>query len=399
MTQQHALMGGKLYVYMRPRSTKWQCRAYLNGRDWRRSTGEDSLSHAKDIAEDWYFELRGKSRAGILKAPTEEKKDGMTFAEAGDLFFKEYLAINEGTISPKYIETMRMRYDIHLKPYFGKMVVTDINQGTVQDFRVHRQTSHKNHYTGAVVRPSRSTVKQEVVVVRHVLSTAHRHGKLPSLPLIAEPFKRSPKVDHLAWFSPEEYKRLYTATRERAKNPIRERWRSACETLHDFVLFMTNTGLRPSEALKLRFQDVRIIRDPSSGDRILDIHVVDGKRGVGRCLSMPGAVLPFERLFRRAGKVPNARMFKNTQRMLLNTILDELDLKRDYQGKPRTAGSFRHSYFCFRVLAGADLEELSKNGRTSVDMLKKYYLPHLSGYVDTGKINMRQTRSWGLEAK
>ena len=32
------------------------------------STKEDGLPQAKEFAEDWYLELRGKARAGILKA-------------------------------------------------------------------------------------------------------------------------------------------------------------------------------------------------------------------------------------------------------------------------------------------------------------------------------------------
>ena len=410
MTQQHALMGGKLYLYMRPRSSNWQCRAYIGGRDWRRSTGEDSLSHAKDIAEDWFFELRGKKRAGLLDAdtppvtsrgsaegPRKAKTNEMSFSEAGELFFKEYQAINGMNVSAKYIETMRLRFNTHLEPFFGKWAVTDINQGTVQNYRVHRQTSHRNHYTGQISRPSRSTLKQEVVVVRHVLSTAHMHGKLPSMPLIVEPFTRSPKVDHLAWFSPEDYRKLYKETWRRTQSPPRERDRNSYKELHDFVIFMANTGLRPSEAKKLRFQDINIISDKATNERILDIHVVDGKRGVGRCLSMPGAVRPFQHLFKRANFEKKARVFTKIPRTLLNAVLDHLGLKRDYQGKPRTAGSLRHSYFCYRVLAGADKEELAKNGRTSVEMLDKYYLPHLKGYVDTAKINMKQTRNWGVE--
>ena len=57
----HKLMGGKLNVYPRENSGYWQCSAYLNGRNHRISTKEDSLARAKQVAGDWYLELRGKS--------------------------------------------------------------------------------------------------------------------------------------------------------------------------------------------------------------------------------------------------------------------------------------------------------------------------------------------------
>ena len=39
----------------------------FRGQDRRTSTKEESLSKAKDIAEDWYLQLRGKLRTGEIK--------------------------------------------------------------------------------------------------------------------------------------------------------------------------------------------------------------------------------------------------------------------------------------------------------------------------------------------
>jgi hypothetical protein len=88
----------------------------------------------------------------------------------------------------------------------------------------------------------------DIVTLRQVLKTASRHGWLPYLPDLSAPYRTSGKVVHSAYFSPNEYKQFYEATRGRAKNPKKERWRTACEDLHDYVLFMINSGLRPDEA-------------------------------------------------------------------------------------------------------------------------------------------------------
>ena len=45
------------------------------------------------------------------------------------------------------------------------------------------------------------------------------------MPDLSSPFRASGKVSHRPWFSPEEYKALYTATRERAANPPKPRWK------------------------------------------------------------------------------------------------------------------------------------------------------------------------------
>ena len=86
----HDLMGGKLHVYKRENSRHWQCSTYLAGKNRRKTTKEESLAHAKEIAEDWYLELRGKARAGQLAS-------GPTFKRAVDAFLQEYEPLTVGT--------------------------------------------------------------------------------------------------------------------------------------------------------------------------------------------------------------------------------------------------------------------------------------------------------------
>ena len=148
---------------------------------------------------------------------------------------------------------------------------------------------------------------------------------------------------------------LYKATRERAQNPKNPRWRAACEQLHDYVLFMVSTGLRPDEASNLEFRDVTVVRDEGSrGAQILEI-MVRGKRGTGYCKSMPGAVLPFRRVQKRREGKPTDIVWGKVQRELLNSILEELNLKHDREGNERTAYSLRHTYVCMRLMEDADI--------------------------------------------
>ena len=243
---------------------------------------------AKDIAEDWYLGLKGKFRAGELK-------HGKTFKVAAEQFRREYEALTAGERNPKYVKGHWDRLRVHLEPFFGDRVLSEITPGLVQEYRVHRATSRTDPKTGEPKRPSRATLHHEIVTLRHVLKTAERHGWLTFVPNLSPPYKSSGKISHRAWFSPAEYKQLYEATRRRADDPPKPRWQWACEQMHDFVLFMVNTGLRPDEAWRLEFRDVEIVEDADSNETILEISV-RGKRGVGYCKSMPGAVLPFERL-------------------------------------------------------------------------------------------------------
>jgi integrase len=403
MSEHHTILGGKVHVYRRPNSSSWQCASYLAGKNRRTTTKEDSLSKAKEVAEDWYLQLRGKLRDGELKS-------GKLFREAGKLYLREFDIITQGERSPTYARGQHARTDGHLIPFFGNMVLPEITSGKVNEYRIRRLEQSKAQRGKPLAH---NTMHQEIVTLRQIFKTALRHGWIDHLPDLSEPYRSSPKISHRAWFSPEEYKQLYEATRKRALDPKQPRFRWEAEQLHDYVLFATNTGLRPDEAMRLQFRDVMVVEDEGSGQTILEIEV-RGKRGVGYCKSTAGAVHPFERLKARTrpdggpGRSgsrtasiangewhepgPTDLLFPKWPRDLFNAILEEEKLRTDRDGRPRTAYSLRHTYICLRLLEGADIYQIAKNCRTSVEMIEKYYAAHLKTRLDASAINIMKPR-------
>ena len=379
MTAIHQVFGGKVQIFRRPNSRFWQCSASVGGKQRRGSTKQESLAQAKDVAEDWYLGLKGKAQAGELKS-------GKTFKQAAARFIDEFEVITRGERSPKYVENHKRRIENHLIPFFGTKVLSEITSGLIQDYRIHRMRTEPGGKP-----PARNTLHQEMVCLRQTLKTANRQGWLEHLPDMTSAYRGSGKISHRAWFSPEEYKQLYTATGERARNPLKERWRSACEDLHDYVLFMVNSGLRPDEALRIQVRDIEIVADGPKREKILHI-VVRGKRGVGYAKTMPGAVLPFTRIVERHKRGPSDLIFPTIQRELFNTILGELDLKRDREGNARTTYSLRHTYICMRLMEGADIYQIAKNCRTSVEMIEKYYASHIKNMLDASAINVMRSK-------
>ncbi len=117
---------------------------------------------------------------------------------------------------------------------------------------------------------------------------------------------------------------------------------------------MANTGLRPDEVKRLEFRDVAIVDD-------YDIEETDF-------------------------------IFSTSPRELLNAVLDETRLKVDRDGNSRTAYSLRHTYICFRLMEGADIYQIAKNCRTSVEMIEKYYASHIKTNLDASAINVKKKR-------
>ena len=379
MTEKHTILGGKVHVYKREESPIWQCSTYLKGKNRRVSTKEASLGKAKDFAEDWYLDLRGKNSRGEIK---NEK----TFKYAADRFVMEYEIMTEGERNAKYTQDHQARLRNHLLPYFGKMGLSEVTSGAVQDYRIMRLNGGDGFKP-----PARSTMQHEMVTLRQVLKTALRHGWVEYLPDISAPYRASAKVVHRAWFSPDEYKQLYEATRQNARDAKGKSWEWAAAQLHDKILFMANTGIRPDEANWLEYRDVEIVKDDATSETILEIEV-RGKRGVGYCKSTTGAVRPFERMVKRNQPDPTDRLFPVDHKKQFNGILVKQDLKFDREGNRRTLYSLRHSYISFRLLEGADIYQIAKNCRTSVEMIEKHYAAHLKNSLDAAAINRRRTK-------
>jgi integrase len=235
---------------------------------------------------------------------------------------------------------------------------------------------------------------------------------------LSPPYRTQGKIVHRPWFSPAEYKQLYEATREYAREPFHDHYKWSAEQVHDYVLFMANTGLRPDEAKNLQHRDVTIVTDDATGERILEIEV-RGKRGIGFCKSMPGAVITYERLLARRlpglpqGKrarrrraelgiqdepdqvkypQPTEPVFPGNHIKLFNGVLARADLKTDRDGNARTAYSLRHTYICMRLMEGADIYQIAKNCRTSVEMIEKFYAAHIKNTLDAASINVRRSK-------
>jgi integrase len=379
MSETHEILDGKVKVYKRGRSSVWQCSTYLEGRNRRATTKHTDLNLAKDFAENWYFTQRGKRAAGELVI-------GQTFAQAAKRFRQEYEVMTDGERNAKYVEDHYARLRNHLVPFFGKMAVRDIRAGTVQDYRIFRLKNDPNFKP-----PSRSTMMHEIVTFRQVMKTALRQGWIDFVPDGSIPYRTSGKISHRAWFSPEEYRVLYTASRKHAVAAKGKSWQYSAEQMHDMILFLANTGVRPDELKRLEYRDVEIVRDESTSQTILEISV-RGKRGVGYCKSMAGAVLPFQRLQQRNNPTPTDLIFPQNHKKQFNNLLDRLDLKFDREGSRRTFYSLRHSYISFRLLEGADIYQIAKNCRTSVEMIEKHYAVHLKNVIDASAINMRKPR-------
>jgi integrase len=92
---------------------------------------------------------------------------------------------------------------------------------------------------------------------------------------------------------------------------------------------------------------------------------------------------------------PTDIIFPGEHKRIFNKILELADLKYDRDGNRRTAYSLRHTYICLRLLDGANIYQVAKNCRTSVERIQKFYASHLKDAVDASDVNKRKPRKRG----
>jgi len=270
-----------------------------------------------------------------------------------------------------------------LAKFFGRMNVRDITTQKIRDFLDFHV---KNSLKGKLAQSSK---KRTLVSLNQHLKHAFERQLIPVLPLMPKvKLKQTPRP----WVNKKEYRTLYEKARVFARESQKagdlDGFNSWME-MADFVVFVVNSFLRPSEWQGLRHRDVKIVVGTSPEDRPhLEIAVINGKTGERFTRTMPRAYEVYERMIARSGNDPDAFLFKAqytnrqtaTERMRdqFDILLKATSLKYDALGVSRTVGSLRHSSLMFRLLEGDGVDHhlLAKNAGTSVGMLERFYLSH-----------------------
>ena len=89
---------------------------------------------------------------------------------------------------------------------------------------------------------------------------------------------------------------------------------------------------------------------------------------------------------------PTDCVFPGNHVKLFNGVPARTKFKFDRDGNRRTAYSLRHTYICMRLMEGADIYQIAKNCRTSVEMIEKYYASHIKTSLDAAAINVRKSK-------
>jgi integrase len=299
-------------------------------------------------------------------------------ADAGEITLKRW-EVEDGYISKQ------------LNTYVGNIQITLIGEDRWKGFPLWRRGNGQGR--GVDKRVSDWTIRAEMATFRSVMLFAASKKYIPDGSTKAFSLRRmklgKPRGEA---FMPEEYRKLHTyaSTKWIAKAENKQaRWYR--EVFYNFMLSMTNTGLRPPEARNLRRRDIGEPRNSSDGRPFLTIRV-RGKDKYRELVAPMSVATYLEKVLKLADQrrkelgrkaTPDDFVFITYEgepavslyASLFDSLMskDETNLLYSAAGKRRNTYSFRHTYATFRLMKGTDVFYLAKQMGTSVQMIEDYY--------------------------
>jgi len=278
-----------------------------------------------------------------------------------------------------------------LNPYVGNFQITDIGEERWKAYPLWRRSGGTGR--GKDQRISDWTIRSEMATFRAILlfAAGKKYTTADTKAFSMRPLKLGkPRREY---FTLDEYRTLYTHARSwitcSGKGGPAEKTITNKQALwyrrmfQKFMLFMTNTGLRPPEARNLRWRDIGSQMTGRDGKPFIPI-AVRGK-GKHRTLVAPISVARYIEDIRALSKKTEPDDFVFTThdgarastlyKSLLDDILSESETGLLYSasGKRRSIYSFRHTYATFRLMHGTDPMHLAQQMGTSQKMIEDHY--------------------------
>ena len=359
---------GRIVMYRRPhlKNPKWNVRLKIpNTKGYViRSTKTTDFNEGKRFSEDLFYELEGKVRRGeVLQSPPFDKVV-TEFIDDCDFIYKDK--------SPQYIDGNVQICRNHLVPFYGKTPIDEITEDLMTNFVSHQFREHNF---------SNVTVRHHQTVMGKIFQYGRRKGYLSEVPPIPKP---KMKINSRSDFSKEEWRRLYEHMRGWINHPNSRISRQRFYTQH-FILILGNSGIRcGTECRSLKWSDISTTKDMMGDERV--VISVKGKTDRRDVICNVGIENYFKRLYEfRTEELghqpspsesvlvnPNGQPIKSYKGSF-NSLLDEVGLSFDDEGKRRTPYSIRHTYITMRLMEGVNIYQLSSNVGTSVEMIENYY--------------------------
>jgi hypothetical protein len=411
--------GGDVVVFENPNSPSLYYRVKKpDGSGWKpRSAHTQDPNEALTKGEEEYGEMRLRQKVGLSSDPT-------AFCVVAEAHTKRLR--DEAATVPDDEKASRVRaiYDYvpvverYFIPFFGDKPVEAISAKDMDDYKVWR----KSYWTtgpgsedpfieyerkGKKIKrpmkphvPSKSKLDKEDVCLRQLFATGVAQGlirefQIPKVKSERISRRKKHKREMKPAFSPGEFKSLMGFMDGWVKEGTNSDKRVL---LRDVIAFLCDSGVRPgTESDSLKWKNVAPRETPSGKAMLYEI-TVTGKTGEGpAAVGIEGGIALARILSRRlsylkregakipANKVsivrdefviglPDGTPIRNAYlSTLFDKCLEAAGMRYNSQGKKRSIYCTRHTFARNQLNANCNIYWLSRQMRTSVQMLERYY--------------------------
>ena len=375
-----SICDGRVRLERLPTSGIISARAWIQGKDVRKSTGERSLSAATRVATDWWHDLCVRVRRG-------EHVHSPTFSDCATQFLaKRKRDADAGLISAGQYRNLVQKHAL-LAPLIGTVKVADIDAERLETVRATREqvrTKRGDPLTN-------ETIKKDFVFIHSVLTYARDTLKvLTSVPRTPSFTGTKALVRRGRPFLTEtEYKTLHQYAKSQADAPdLNPRVRRQRQELYWFILICVGGALRVGEAESVRWCDCEQTTlkngteqgEPAVLMWVLGKHSRGGRREPAYVLF--GGVYAFREMLasRPATATEDDPLFTESHREGMKRLLKDTGL---YEYRDPTTGkmltrdrkSLRPTGITLRLDKGNNVSyrDVAKWARTSVSMVADFY--------------------------
>jgi len=396
---------GKVILYHRPdvvSNPKWQCRVSVDGSTGYQvfSTKTSDQSEAERIGLDRYFELRNKvEKGGSLK--------GLTIKSAFDKW-KVYVSSKDKERTKSNIEknTIAVVEDTMVE-FLGKKRTDEIRNSDIQDMIVWRYSDerykqsfeNKQYKYSKIAQNKNTSSKYSVSTMRSHRGAINQFLRFcKERDYITQDFnfdipksknKRRPEITLKDYRKLTSYMRKWVEgkmTYSKGKDYVSPKIHRERFYLQQYILILSNTGIRVGEARGLRWCDFAPVVLPNDDERLL--LTVDGKTGKRDTVANQGTDVYIKRLFdfrleelgiSKADFDMNEYIFchpDGTQvqsyKVGYRNLLEKCGIRQNNNGEYRTPYSLRHTYATMKINE-VPIYQLAINMGTSVKMIEEHY--------------------------
>jgi site-specific recombinase XerD len=357
-------------VYLNAANGVYQCYFRLGARQFRRSTKTKNLAEAKLTALQWHKEAQAKQERG-------EEIDPVSFANLKRSYLDQ---IKHATKYPYHQETIER----HFLPFFAKFDdVSKIRTTDIFDYLNYRRGKGEQ-------APKPQTLNRENSVLRQLMRHAVERGWMTTAPQIKTESEKL-TTRRRRHFTIEEYRKLHRTSRKRAREfegvPLKTRQHWQRQLLHDYILFLANTGMRVDESKTV------IWRKVDFNDGSIRLEYAGKTRSSRKVLMRPTAAIALQRIKQRRleylaatdGKLdPNEKVIALIDGTVIGSfkkgfgeLLEACGFEYPTVQDRHTLTSLRHTYATFRLTTRsgerATMRDLAKQMGTSERMIERHY--------------------------